>query len=59
MNFIRLADLLNIQVVTINIKRHPLEDWMPRVYQSSASLLVQRMVRHRHVRWGRFFLKLL
>ncbi|XP_034856925.1 two pore calcium channel protein 2-like isoform X4 [Mirounga leonina] len=47
MNFLRLADLLNIQVVTINIKRHPLEEWMPRVYQSSASLLVQRMVRHR------------
>uniref|UniRef100_A0A452R3L2 Ion transport domain-containing protein n=1 Tax=Ursus americanus TaxID=9643 RepID=A0A452R3L2_URSAM len=51
MNFIRLADLLNIQVVTINIKRHPLEDWMPRVYQSSASLLVQRMVRHRIFVW--------
>ncbi|TKC44209.1 hypothetical protein EI555_018808, partial [Monodon monoceros] len=33
MNFLRLADL-NIQVVTINIKRHPLEAWMPRVYQS-------------------------
>ncbi|KAJ8787958.1 hypothetical protein J1605_005616 [Eschrichtius robustus] len=46
-NFLRLADLLNIQVVTINIKRHPLEAWMPRVYQSSPSLLVQKMVRHR------------
>ncbi|KAF0876548.1 TPC1 protein, partial [Crocuta crocuta] len=54
-NFLRLPDLLNIQVVTINIKRHPLEDWMPRVYQSSASLLVQRMVRHRQVRWGQIF----
>ncbi|XP_044628808.2 two pore channel protein 2-like [Equus asinus] len=51
MNFLRLADLLNIQVVTINIKRHPLEAWMPRVYQSSASLLVQRMVRHRVFVW--------
>lgn len=51
MNFLRLADLLNIQVVTINIKRHPLEEWMPRVYQSSASLLVQRMVRHRIFVW--------
>uniref|UniRef100_A0A8I3N4L0 Two pore segment channel 3 n=2 Tax=Canis lupus familiaris TaxID=9615 RepID=A0A8I3N4L0_CANLF len=51
MNFLRLADLLNIQVVAINIKRHPLEDWMPRVYQSSASLLVQRMVRHRIFVW--------
>ncbi|XP_053445659.1 two pore calcium channel protein 1-like isoform X2 [Nycticebus coucang] len=51
MNFLRLADLLNIQVVTVNIKRHPLEAWVPRVYQSSASLLVQRMVRHRIFVW--------
>ncbi|XP_042551488.1 two pore calcium channel protein 1-like [Dipodomys spectabilis] len=50
-NFLRLADLLNIQVVTINIKRHPLEAWLPRVYQSSVSLLVQRMVRHRIFIW--------
>ncbi|XP_064227884.1 two pore channel protein 2-like [Aotus nancymaae] len=50
-NFLRLADLLNIQVVTINIKRHPLEAWVPRVYQSSASLLVQNMVRHRIFVW--------
>ncbi|XP_066863325.1 two pore channel protein 2-like isoform X2 [Kogia breviceps] len=50
-NFLRLADLLNIQVVTINIKRHPLEAWMPRVYQSSPSLLVQKMVRHRIFVW--------
>lgn len=46
-NFLRLADLLNVQVITVNIRRHPLENWVPRVYQSSASLLVQRMVRHR------------
>ncbi|EPY82053.1 two pore calcium channel protein 1 [Camelus ferus] len=46
-NFLRLPDLLNIQVITINVKRHPLEAWMPRVYQSSASLLVQKVVRHR------------
>uniref|UniRef100_A0A8C9DCH1 Ion transport domain-containing protein n=1 Tax=Panthera leo TaxID=9689 RepID=A0A8C9DCH1_PANLE len=50
-SFLRLADLLNIQVVTINIRRHPLEDWMPQVYRSSASLLVQRMVRHRIFVW--------
>uniref|UniRef100_A0A8C3YLG5 Ion transport domain-containing protein n=1 Tax=Catagonus wagneri TaxID=51154 RepID=A0A8C3YLG5_9CETA len=50
-NFLRLADLLNIQVVTINIKKHPLEAWMPRVYQSSASLLIQRVVRHRTFVW--------
>ncbi|KAG8509720.1 Two pore calcium channel protein 2 [Galemys pyrenaicus] len=47
MNFLRLADLLNIQVVTINVKTHPLETWMPRVYQSPASLLVRKVVRHR------------
>ncbi|XP_069351117.1 two pore calcium channel protein 1-like [Eulemur rufifrons] len=51
MNFLRLADLLNIQVVTINIKRHPLEAWVPRLYQSSASLLVQKVVRHRIFVW--------
>uniref|UniRef100_A0A8C0X4T0 Ion transport domain-containing protein n=1 Tax=Castor canadensis TaxID=51338 RepID=A0A8C0X4T0_CASCN len=50
-NFLRLADLLNIQVVTINIKRHPLEAWVPRVYQSSASLLIKKMVRHRIFIW--------
>ncbi|XP_047637167.1 two pore calcium channel protein 1-like isoform X2 [Phacochoerus africanus] len=50
-NFLRLADLLNIQVVTVNIRRHPLEAWMPQVYQSSASLLVQKMVRHRTFVW--------
>ncbi|KAM4866720.1 two pore channel protein 2-like isoform 2-T2 [Thomomys bottae] len=50
-NFLRLADLLNIQVVTVNIKRHPLEAWLPRLYQSSASLLVQRMVQHRIFIW--------
>ncbi|KAM4798261.1 uncharacterized protein ACH125_004262 [Urocitellus parryii] len=44
MNFLRLADLLNVQVVTVNIRRHLLEAWVPWVYQSSASLLVQRMV---------------
>ncbi|KAM5227801.1 two pore channel protein 2-like [Ctenodactylus gundi] len=50
-NFLRLADLLNIQVVTVSIRRHPLEAWMPRLYQSSASLLVQRVVRHRIFVW--------
>jgi hypothetical protein len=54
-----LADLLNIQVVTINIKRHPLEAWVPRVYQSSASLLIKKMVRHRQVRLGQLLPKFL
>lgn len=57
MNFLRLADLLNIQVVTVNIKRHPLEAWMPQLYQSSASLWVRKVVRHRQVGWSQFFLK--
>ncbi|XP_044781514.2 two pore calcium channel protein 2 isoform X4 [Bubalus bubalis] len=51
MNFLRLADLLNIRVVAINIKKHPLETWMPRIYQSSTSLLVQKMVQHRIFVW--------
>ncbi|KAI4546766.1 hypothetical protein MG293_003321 [Ovis ammon polii] len=53
MNFLRLADLLNIRVVAINIKKHPLETWMPRVYQSSTSLLVQKMVQHRQPLCGK------
>ncbi|XP_062933886.1 two pore channel protein 2-like [Cynocephalus volans] len=51
MNFLRLADLLNIQVVTINVRRHPLEAWVPRVYQSPASLWVRKMVQHRIFVW--------
>uniref|UniRef100_A0A286XHN7 Ion transport domain-containing protein n=1 Tax=Cavia porcellus TaxID=10141 RepID=A0A286XHN7_CAVPO len=51
-NFLRLADLLNIQVVTVNLRRHPLEAWVPRVYQCSLSLLVQRVVRHRAFVWA-------
>ncbi|XP_054977630.1 two pore channel protein 2-like [Sorex araneus] len=51
MNFVRLADLLNIQVITISIRAHPLETWIPRVYQSSASLWIQKMVRHRVFVW--------
>ncbi|KAM9584811.1 LOW QUALITY PROTEIN: two pore channel protein 2-like [Trichechus inunguis] len=50
-NFLRLADLLSIQAVTINIKRHPLEGWMPRVYTSPLSLFIQEMVQHRIFVW--------
>ncbi|XP_049712963.1 two pore channel protein 1-like isoform X4 [Elephas maximus indicus] len=50
-NFIRLADLLNIQVVTMDVKRHPLEAWMPQVYTSSLSLFIQKMVQHRIFVW--------
>ncbi|XP_007957706.1 two pore calcium channel protein 1-like [Orycteropus afer afer] len=51
MNFLRLADLLNIQVITINVKRHPLEAWIPQVYKSSVSLFIQKMVQHRIFVW--------
>ncbi|KAM6202375.1 two pore channel protein 2-like [Rhynchocyon petersi] len=50
-NFLRLADLLNIQVVTISVKRHPLEAWIPRVYRSSVSIFIQKMVQHRTFIW--------
>uniref|UniRef100_A0A4X2L6X3 Ion transport domain-containing protein n=1 Tax=Vombatus ursinus TaxID=29139 RepID=A0A4X2L6X3_VOMUR len=49
--FLRLADLLNIQVITIKFKRHPLEIWMPHVYKSSGSLFVQKVVQHRVFVW--------
>ncbi|XP_072490786.1 two pore channel protein 2-like [Notamacropus eugenii] len=49
--FLRLADLLNIQVITIKFKRHPLEIWMPHMYKSSGSLFVQKIVQHRVFVW--------
>ncbi|XP_074143769.1 two pore channel protein 2-like isoform X2 [Sminthopsis crassicaudata] len=45
--FLRLADLLNIQVITMKFKRHPLEIWMPHIYKSSGSLFIQKIVQHR------------
>ncbi|XP_031806844.1 two pore calcium channel protein 1A-like isoform X1 [Sarcophilus harrisii] len=49
--FLRLADLLNIQVITMKFKRHPLEIWMPHVYKSSGSLFIQKIVQHRVFVW--------
>lgn len=46
-SFVQLADLLNIQVITLKIRSHPLGQWMPRVYQSAASRFLRSMVRHR------------
>uniref|UniRef100_A0A8C6YHD3 Two pore calcium channel protein 1-like n=1 Tax=Nothoprocta perdicaria TaxID=30464 RepID=A0A8C6YHD3_NOTPE len=50
-SFVRLADLLNIQVITLKIRRHPLGRWMPRVYSSAASQFLRSMVRHRGFVW--------
>ncbi|XP_028925827.1 two pore calcium channel protein 1-like [Ornithorhynchus anatinus] len=49
--FLRLADLLNIQVVTMKIKRHPLAVWMPRVYDSKGSLFIRKVVRDKMFIW--------
>ncbi|MCJ8747628.1 hypothetical protein PDJAM_G00155810 [Pangasius djambal] len=45
--FVQLADLLNIQVITMKSRTHPLERWIPAVYQSTFSKLIHSMVQHR------------
>ncbi|XP_053473310.1 two pore segment channel 3 [Ictalurus furcatus] len=45
--FVQLADLLNIQVLTIKSHKHPLDRWIPAIYQSTFSKLIHSMVRHR------------
>ncbi|XP_040467742.1 mitotic checkpoint serine/threonine-protein kinase BUB1 [Falco naumanni] len=50
-SFVQLADLLNIQVITLKIRSHPLGRWMPRVYKSAASRFLRSMVRHRGFVW--------
>ncbi|XP_010215485.1 PREDICTED: two pore calcium channel protein 1-like [Tinamus guttatus] len=50
-SFVRLADLLNIQVITLKIRRHPLARWMPHLYNSAASQFLRSMVRHRGFVW--------
>ncbi|XP_062845823.1 two pore segment channel 3 [Trichomycterus rosablanca] len=45
--FVQLADLLNIQVITLKSHPHPLQNWIPSLYVSSASKCICRMVRHR------------
>uniref|UniRef100_A0A8C9U110 Two pore segment channel 3 n=1 Tax=Scleropages formosus TaxID=113540 RepID=A0A8C9U110_SCLFO len=47
MAFLQLPDLLNIQVITLKSRTHPLEIWIPRIYSSSASRLICRVVQHR------------
>nr|XP_060610465.1 two pore calcium channel protein 1-like [Anolis sagrei ordinatus] len=50
-SFIRLADLLNIQVITIKLHSHPLDIWFPHVYNSTPSLFIRSMVRHKGFVW--------
>uniref|UniRef100_A0A8C4YF96 Ion transport domain-containing protein n=1 Tax=Gopherus evgoodei TaxID=1825980 RepID=A0A8C4YF96_9SAUR len=50
-SFVRLADLLNIQVIAMRIQTHPLEHWMPHVYNSAVSLFVRSMVQHKGFVW--------
>ncbi|XP_026866275.2 two pore segment channel 3 isoform X1 [Electrophorus electricus] len=45
--FVQLADLLNIQVITLKSRAHPLHTWIPAIYESAVSKLICRMVRHR------------
>lgn len=46
-SFVRLADLLNIKVITMKSRMHPVECWMPYLYNSRISLLIRRMVKHK------------
>ncbi|XP_036389111.1 two pore segment channel 3 [Megalops cyprinoides] len=47
MAFIQLADLLNIQVITVKSRTHPLQNWLPGLYNSAASRFICRMVLHK------------
>ncbi|KAJ8392380.1 hypothetical protein AAFF_G00075050 [Aldrovandia affinis] len=47
MAFVQLADLLNIQVITLKSRPHPLKTWQPRLYDSAASRFVCRVVQHK------------
>ncbi|XP_072239621.1 two pore segment channel 3 [Leuresthes tenuis] len=45
--FVQLADLLNIEVITLKSRPHPLHSLCPTVYQSAPSRLLCRVVQHR------------
>ncbi|KAM8843365.1 two pore segment channel 3 isoform 3-T3 [Synchiropus picturatus] len=45
--FMQLADLLNIEVITLKSRPHPLLRLVPAVYQSGPSRLIRRAVQHR------------
>ncbi|KAM4770911.1 uncharacterized protein WCC33_002687 [Rhinophrynus dorsalis] len=46
-SFIRLADLLNIKVITVKARMHPLECLMPHLYRSAVSRFIRRVVQHK------------
>lgn len=45
--FVQLADLLNIEVITLKSRPHPLHSMCPTFYQSAPSRLLCRLVKHR------------
>ncbi|KAF7659186.1 hypothetical protein LDENG_00001630 [Lucifuga dentata] len=45
--FVQLADLLNIQVITMKSRPHPLQNFCPALYLSPPSRLLCRLVQHR------------
>ncbi|KAM6939987.1 two pore segment channel 3 [Xenentodon cancila] len=47
MAFVQLADLLNIEVITLKSRPHPFHRLFPAAYQSAPSRFICRMVQHR------------
>lgn len=45
--FVQLADLLNIEVITLKSRPHPLHSVCPSLYRSAPSRLLCRLVQHR------------
>uniref|UniRef100_A0A3Q4GLF4 Two pore segment channel 3 n=1 Tax=Neolamprologus brichardi TaxID=32507 RepID=A0A3Q4GLF4_NEOBR len=45
--FVQLADLLNIEIITIKSRPHPLQSLCPSLYQSAPSKLLCKLVQHR------------
>lgn len=45
--FVQLADLLNIEVITLKSRPHPFNSVCPALYQSAPSRLLCRLVQHR------------
>ncbi|XP_010772901.1 two pore segment channel 3 [Notothenia coriiceps] len=45
--FVQLADLLNIEVITLKSRPHPLQSLCPSLYQSAPSRLLRKLVQHR------------
>ncbi|XP_034083246.1 two pore segment channel 3 isoform X1 [Gymnodraco acuticeps] len=44
--FVQLADLLNIEVITLKSRPHPLQSLCPSLYQSAPSRLLCKLVQH-------------